>query len=262
MLRGQARGVIRRLACAVLVVAAAATPAPRPTAAQVGADARRAVEEFVARFGDVPISDLAIRQTLTLYHPDGRHPQSTGDQQLFIKLPRRQRLEQTIDGQREVRLAVADRIWVWRDGKVVEAPVPERDRTQLLTPFARGVDDLLAEWKALGVRTDVSHRTQYRRRPVTVIGAAPDDRNVPAVWLDPEYGVVRVVTREKLGSREAFVDLTLSEHRPLRDGLFFPFREELFADSRLLFVITVKSIDVNRGLAEGLFDPDALRRLR
>lgn len=236
--------------------------APPATTAQAVSDARRAVEEFVARLGDVRISELAVRQTLTLYHPDGRHPHSTGDQQLFVKLPRRQRLEQTIDGQREVRLAVADRTWVWRDGKITEALVAERDRTRLVTSFARSVDDLLAEWKALGVRTDVSHRARHRRRPVTVIGAAPDDRNVPAVWLDPEYGVVRMVTREKLGPRETFVDLTLSEHRPLRDGVYFPFREELFADSRLLFVINVKSVDVNRGLSEELFDPDALRRLR
>ena len=261
MRRGPARGVFRWLTSTVLVVAVVA-PASHAASAQVENEARRAVEAFVARVGDVPIVDLAVRQTLTLYHPDGRHPQSTGDQQLFIKLPRRQRLEQTIDGQREVRLAVADRVWVWRDGKVVESPPPERDRTRLLTPFARGVDDLLAEWKALGVRTDVSHPTRYRRRAVTVIGATPDDRNVPAVWLDPEYGVVRLVTREKLGPREAVVDLTLSEHRPLRDGLYFPFREELFADSRLLFVITVKSVDVNRGVADGLFDPEALRRLR
>ena len=235
---------------------------PRPTTGQVVSDARRAVEDFVARFGEAEISDLVVTQTLTLYHPDGRHPQSTGEQRLFVKLPRRQRLEQTVDGQREVRLAVADRTWVWRGGKITEAPSPERHRAPLITPFKRSVDDLLAEWKARGVRTDVSHVTRYRRRPVTVIGAGPDDRNVPAVWLDPEYGVVRVVTREKLGPREAFVDLTLSEHRSLRDGIVFPFREEVFADSRLLFVITVKSVDVNRGLSDELFDPDALRRLR
>jgi len=247
---------------AVVLVTAVVVPVNRLTAAPVGSDARRAVEDFVGRFGEVEITDLVITQTLTLYHPDGRHPQSTGEQRLFVKLPHRQRLEQTIDGQKEVRLAVGDRTWVWREGKVTEATSLERQRPQFVTPFKRGVDDLLADWKARGVRTDVSHVTRYRRRTVTVIGAAPDDRQVPAVWLDPEYGVVRLVTREKVGPREGIVDLTLSEHRPLRDGVFFPFREELFADSRLLFAISVKSVDVNRGLPEELFDLDALRRLR
>src|SRR5262249_8703549 len=203
--------------------------------------AQRVVDEFVARVGNAPVTDLAIVQTLTLYHPDGRHPKSTGDQQLFIKMPRHRRLEQTIDGQREVHLVVAERAWVWREGKVTEASALEPSRTRFVTPFARNADDLVAGWKALGVRTDVSHWSFYRRRPVTVIGAGPDDHDVPAVWLDPEYGVVRVVTREKLGARQATLDLTLSEHRPLGDGVFFPFREELFADGRLLFVINVKS---------------------
>jgi len=256
------RGVVRWLAPIVLVVTVALLPVPRPTVGQVGSDARRAVEDFVARFGEAEVTDLVVTQTLTLYHPDGRHPQSTGEQRLFVKLPNRQRLEQTVDGRKEVHLAVGDRTWVWREGKVTEATSSERQRPQLITPFKRGADDLLAEWKARGVRTDVSHVTRYRRRTVTVIGAAPDDRQVPAVWLDPDYGVVRLVTREKVGSREGVVDLTLSEHRPLRDRVFFPFREEFFADSRLLFVISVKSVDVNRGLSDELFDPDGLRRLR
>ena len=261
MLRGRGRAVTYPLASAALVVAVAA-PAARLSSAQGVADARRAVEEFVARVGNGSVTDLAIRQTLTLYHPDGRHLKSTGDQQLFIKPPRYRRLEQTIDGQREVQLVVAERAWVWREGKVTEAAAVERDRTRLVTPFVRNADDLVAGWKALGVRTEVSHRTFYRRRPVTIIGAGPDDRDVPAVWLDPEYGVVRVVTREKLGAHQVALDLTLSEHRPLGDGVFFPFREELFADGRLLFVVDVKSLDVNRGLSEELFDVDALRRLR
>ena len=124
-----------------------------------------------AQLGEAEISDLVVTQTLTLYHPDGRHPQSTGEQRLFVKLPNRQRLEQTVDGRKEVHLAVGDRTWVWREGKVTEATSSERQRPQLITPFKRGVDDLLAEWKARGVRTDVSHVTRYRRRTVTVIGA-------------------------------------------------------------------------------------------
>ena len=40
-------------------------------------DARRAVEAFVGRIADVRITDLTIHQTLTVFHPDGRRPQST-----------------------------------------------------------------------------------------------------------------------------------------------------------------------------------------
>jgi hypothetical protein len=225
------------------------------------ADVRRAVEAYVARLGGAQITDLTVRQTVTFYHPDGRHPQSTAEQRLYIKAPRRQRLEQVIEGQREVRLAVGDRTWVRRaDGVVVEATAGDRSPTQLITPFRRTAADLLAEWAALGVRTDVAAPARFRGRPVTVIGARPGDLTVPAVWLDPEHGVVRVVTRERRGRGETVLDLVFDEHRPLLGGAFYPYRQELFADGRLLFVVIVREVAVNTGPADVLFDPDALRR--
>lgn len=253
----------RRRVLAALLAGPAALAAPRRVRAGTiagGADARRAVEAFVDRLAGVRLVDLSLRQTLTLYHPDGRHPRSTAEQRLLIKLPHRQRLEQTIEGQREVRLAVGDRTWVRRaDGAVVEAPPEHRARTHLIAPFRRTADDLLAEWAALGVRTDRAAAARFRGRPVTVIGARPGDLTVPAVWLDPEYGVVRVVTRERRPQGETVLDLTLDEHRPLVGGAFFPYRQELFADGRLLFVVTVLDVAVNTGLADALFDPEALR---
>ncbi|MBI2160230.1 MAG: hypothetical protein HYU25_07630 [Candidatus Rokubacteria bacterium] len=231
--------------------------------AGVAQDARAAVEAFVARLSDVTITDLVIQQNLTLYHPDGRHPQSTGEQRVLIKLPQRQRLELTVEGRREVRLAVGDRVWIRRaDGKTYETPAGGggNDRTHLLVPFRRSAADLLAEWRSLGVRDDVSHVTRLRGRAVTVIGARPGDRDVPSVWLDAEYGVVRVVTRERLPAGPGVVDLALSEHRPLAGGFYFPYRREAFVDGKLFMLITVTSVRVNTNPPDALFDPEALRK--
>ena len=250
--------MVRALALLALLAAIAAAP---PSAA--GSDARRAVEAFLARLAGTPLVDLAIHQTVTLFHPDGRHPQSSGEQRLLIKLPRRQRLEQTIEGQREVRLSLGGRVWIRRpDGATYEAPAGEGDRTHLLTAFDRSAADLLAEWKSFGVRDDVTHVIRVRGRPVTVIGAGPGDRNSPAVWLDEEYGVVRVVTHERLPQARTLVDLALSEHRPLPGGFYYPHRQELFSDGRMLLRITVQSVSVNSNLPEALFDPEALRQGR
>jgi outer membrane lipoprotein-sorting protein len=250
--------VARALALLSLLAAIAVAP---PAAA--GAEARRAVEAFLARLGGTPLVDLAIRQTVTIFHPDGRHPQSSAEQRLLIKLPRRQRLEQTIEGQREVRLSVGDRVWIRRaDGATHEAPAGEGDRTYLFTAFDRSAVDLLAEWKSFGVRDDVTHVARVRGRPVTVIGAAPGDRSSPAVWLDAEYGVVRVVTHERLPQGRTLVDLALSEHRPLPGGFYYPHRQELFSNGRMLLRITVQSVTLNSNLPEDLFDPEALRQGR
>ena len=232
----------------LLLLASLGVDAPRGAAQ----DAKAAVEAFVARLSDVNVTDLVIVQDLTLYHPNGRHAQSTGEQRVLFKLPRRQRLEQTVEGQREVRLAVGDRLFVRRpDGNA---------RTDLLVPFRRSAADLLTEWRALGVRDDVSHVVRVGGRPVTVIGAMPGDRDVPAVWLDAEYGVVRFVTRETLPTGPALLDLAFSEHRPLPGGFFFPYRQELFVGGKLLMLFAIRSVRVNTNLPDSLFDPDALRR--
>ena len=241
----------------IAIVAAADTPVAR-------GDARTAVDGFVARLGDVSITDLTVEQTLTLFDPSGRHAESSGEQRVYVKLPRRQRMEQTIDGRTNVRLTVGDRVWMRAaDGKTFEAPpAGTRDATHLMVPFRRTGADLIAEWKTLGIRTDVSYVTRFADRTVTVIGAQPGERTVPQVWLDPERGVVRFVTVEKLPTGDAVLDLALSEHRPLVGAFALPRRQEAFVGGKLVVRMVVRSATVNTGLDDALFDPDALRRGR
>lgn len=249
--------LVVRAAAVVLLLAALLAPGALAASA-----ARAAVDAFVARLGDVNVTDLVIDQTLTLFDPAGRQPQASGQQRVYVKLPRRQRVEQTIDGQKEIRLTVADRSWVRSaDGKTFEAPGPgTRDATPLLVPFRRTGADLLAEWKVLGVRDDVTYETRAGDRTVTVIGARPGERTVPQVWLDRERGVVRFVTHEKLPQGDGVIDLSFSEHRPLAGGFALPWRQEAYVDGKLVVRVIVRTAAVNTGLDDALFDPDALRR--
>src|SRR3989442_3208843 len=210
-----------------------------------GQDARAAVEAFVARLPDVRISDLVIDQNLTLYHPGGRGPASVGEQRMFFKLPQRQRLEQTVEGQRQIQITVGDRIWVRRaDGTVSEIPAagPVRALTHLLVPVKRLAADLLAEWRARGVRDDVSHAARLGGRTITVIGARSGDRDVPAVWLDADYGVVRIVTRERLPNGARLLALTLSKHRPLIGGRSFPYPQTGFSYGAAPISFSLRSV--------------------
>lgn len=238
-----------------------------------GQEARAAVEAFAARLAAVEVRDVTIDQEVTVYHVDGVHVASRGHERLYLKPPGRHRQEQTIDGRREVRLLVGGRAWV-RDvaGTVHEVPIVDRERTAsaILVPLQRSAADLLQEWGALGIRDDVTHAARVGRRTVSVIGAGPGDRDSPAVWLDPEYGVVRIITRERTargpGGRDArppvLVDVALSEHRPLVSGFHFPWRQEVFVDGKLALRVIVRAITANRNIADALFDPDALRRER
>jgi hypothetical protein len=234
-----------------------------PWSGSLAADARSAVEAYVARLAGTAVEDLDVQQAFTLYHPDGRHPAVTGSQRLLLKLPRSQRLEQTIDGQREVRLTVGDRVWIRQhDGRTYEAPPADgrRDRVHLLTAFQRHAADLLREWQSLGVRGDVSDEARVGGRPVTIIGAKAAERDRPAVWIDPEYGVVRFIARERLPQGPALVDLVFSDHRRLIDRFFYPYRQEVFAEGKLLVVVAVRSVALNARLSDDLFDPEILKR--
>ena len=231
----------------------------------VAADSRAAVDAFLKTFGRVTITSLVIEQTLTLYDPTGRQAKSIGEQRIYLKLPRRQRVEQLVDGQREVRLIVDDHAWVRRaDGRTHALPPPDHrhDRTHLLVPLRRTGADLLAEWTTMGVRGDVSYDTTIGGRPVTVIGATPGQRAVPQVWLDGERGVIRFVARDRLPKGEGLVDLTFSEHRRLAGGFAFPYRQEAFVDGKLVVLVVVRSATVNTNPDDALFDPDALKRGR
>src|SRR4029453_6432971 len=97
--------------------------------------------------------DIHIEETLTVYHPDGRQAQSSGEQRVWIKMPRRQRGEHVMDGRREVRIVAGDRAWIrTADGKVREVPAERgRDRTHLLVGFSRSAGDVLAQWLPVGV---------------------------------------------------------------------------------------------------------------
>jgi hypothetical protein len=181
---------------------------------------------------------------------------------MFFEVPQRQRVEQTLDGRREIQIPVGNKVWVRRaDGRVVELPAVEPLRTlpTVLVPVKRRAEELLAEWRARGVRTDVSHVTRVGTRTVTVIGARPGDRDIPDMWLDPDYGVVRLVTRERLPNGAKLVDLTLSEHRPLAGRLYFPYRQEMFVDGKLLMLFTVRAIAINTNPADALFEPASLK---
>jgi hypothetical protein len=131
--------------------------------------------------------------------------------------------------------------------------------THLLMPLRRTAGDVLAEWRTLGIRDDVSHQTRMAGRAVTVVGARPGERDTPSVWIDPEYGVVRC---ERLPRGEGLVDLAFSGYRPLAGAFSFPYRQEAFVDGKLLVLIDVRAIAVNTSLADSLFDPDTLRRGR
>jgi hypothetical protein len=230
-------------------------------AGAVSTEVRNAVSAYLAHVATTRVGDIVVDRTVTVY--DQQHPyvRTKLEQHIVLKPPRRQRVEQVADGGREVRITVGDRAWVKRrDGTTEETAASDDEHRllQLLLPLGRAPDDLLRDWRALGVRDDVSHATRIGQRRVLVIGARVDERSSPAVWLDEDLGVLRLVRRDRK-VKGALVDETFSEHRPLVGALSFPYRQEMFVDRKLVMLITVRSVSVNTDPPASLFDPASLR---
>ncbi|MBI3029861.1 MAG: hypothetical protein HYY64_10150 [Candidatus Rokubacteria bacterium] len=245
-----------RAPTALLALLAVLVFAPRSQAE----DARLAVEQFVARLAEISVTDMVVTQTLTLYDPKDPRQQVRGDRKLWIKVPARLREETKVEDLRLLRVMNGDRLVVERGGKVFEAPPRQRERQRVHTlfPLPRTAADLLREWASLGIRTEVVTAVRVGGRTITLIGAVEGDRTSPAVWFDSEYGVVRIITRVEGPDGVKMGDVAFSEHRKVSAGFFYPFRQELFLDGKLLEVASVRSVEVNTGLPESLFDPDAL----
>jgi hypothetical protein len=244
-----------RLSALALLALAAWTMAAEAT------EARAALERFLARAAGTPLRDLTIEQDLTVFNQDGRAVFASGTQRVIFRFPDQQRVEQTVEGRGEVRLTVRGKTWRrGSDGKVTELPQDRGQAVALAVPLRRSADEVLAEWRALGIRDDRSHEVRMAGRVVTVIGAQPGERDRPAAWLDPEYGVVRFVAREAADPGPVLTDVSFSDYRPLVGPLFFPHRQETFRSGKLLVRLLVRSLAANTSPAAALFDPSALVR--
>jgi hypothetical protein len=220
---------------------------------------RAILDRFLARAAATPLGDLTVEQDLTLFNPDGRTPSATGTQRIVFKLPDRQRIEQTVDGRTEVRVTVAGRTWRrGPDGAVAAVPARRASGLTLAVPARRSATEVLAEWRALGVRDERFHEARLGGRPVTVVGAYGGERDRPAVWLDAEYGVVRFVALEPADRAATLTDFVFSDHRVLAGTLYFPHRQEVFRGGKLIVRALVRSAAVNTAPSDALFDPGAL----
>jgi hypothetical protein len=244
-----------RLSALALLALAAWTVAVEAT------EPRAALERFLARAAGTPLRDLTIEQDLTVFNPDGRAVFASGTQRVIFRFPDQQRVEQTVEGRGEVRLTVRGKTWRrGSDGKVTELPQDRGQAIALAVPLRRSADEVLAEWRALGIRDDRAHEVRMAGRVVTVIGAQPGERDRPAAWLDPEYGVVRFVAREAADPGPVLTDVSFSDYRPLVGPLFFPYRQETFRSGKLLVRLLVRSLTANTSPADALFDPSTLAR--
>ena len=95
---------------------------------------------------------------------------------------------------------------------------------------------------------------------VTVIGAQAGERDRPAAWLDPEYGVVRFVAREAADPGSRVHRRLVFRPSAARGRAVLPVSPGDVPLRQALVRLLVRSLAANTEPPDALFDPAALGR--
>jgi hypothetical protein len=152
-----------------------------------------------------------------------------------------------------------DSNYVLRNGSIVVAQGNQRwlSMLMLLDIYALPLEAVLRRLAELGLDVADHHDTQWRGRPVHVVGALAGDTISPQVWLDEEH-----LYAVRLVQRAADTGVTyvwhISEHRFLEGG-WIEGEIRIFSAGRLLVRERYAEITPRPGLPDSLFQPTPYR---
>lgn len=74
------------------------------------------------------------------------------------------------------------------------------------------------------------------------------------IWLDKKN--FYMVKSESKGTDGEIILMVNSDFRKVKGDWEMPYKTEMYGDNELMFTLLVKSIEINKGLSDDLFDPD------
>ena len=77
------------------------------------------------------------------------------------------------------------------------------------------------------------------------------------IWLDKKN--FYMVKSEIKGTEGEIILMVSSDFRKIKGDWEMPYKTEMYGDNELMFTLLVKSIEINKGLSDDLFDPDKVK---
>lgn len=77
------------------------------------------------------------------------------------------------------------------------------------------------------------------------------------IWLDKKN--FYMVKSESEGTDGEIILMLNSDFRKVKGDWEMPYKTEMYEDNELMFTLLVKSIEINKGLSDDLFDPDKVK---
>jgi outer membrane lipoprotein-sorting protein len=140
------------------------------------------------------------------------------------------------------------------DGKDTWMISPILGKQKLPPDEAAGYADRDSWWDFLTEGATVSGSEKVGERDCWVVDVPESKDAVFArLWLDKgELFMVQSLSRSE-GETERMVQ---SDFRRIEGGMEMPFRTDVYSEGKLLSTTIVKSVEVNKGLSDDLFDPE------
>ena len=112
-------------------------------------------------------------------------------------------------------------------------------------------------WELISEKTKIVGTEQVGGRECYVVEIKEEESPFTRMWLDKENLVLI-----KGEYKEAEGEITLwvySDFKKIKDNWEIPYKIQMYVDGNLAGSLLVKSLEINKGLSDDLFDPDKVK---
>ena len=229
--------------------------APGSGAAQTWAELSKRMVDDCAKFTQ-GIKDMTITLDMSVPSSDG----AMTSKSVLYRKGNRFRAEVSMDGMEGAgapagmanmkTIVINDGASVWIIAPMLgKSQVPPEEGNKYRGQWTCS-DYIPADAQVIGSET-IDGRACY------VLSVLDPSSDVAKLWIDQkDFSLLKMVGKEKEG--EAMTAL-FSDFRKVAADLELPYKTEMYSGGDLITSMTITSVEINKGLADDLFDPDKVK---
>jgi len=112
-------------------------------------------------------------------------------------------------------------------------------------------------WKLISEKAKIVGTEKVDKRECYVVKIEDKEYPFTRLWLDKRNLVP--IKGESEGTEGETILLIHSDFKKIKGVWEMPYKTEIYADSKLMSTSLVKSLEINKGLSDDLFDPDKVK---
>jgi len=110
-------------------------------------------------------------------------------------------------------------------------------------------------WEFISEKTKVVGTEKVGERECYVVDVEEEEEpSFTRLWLDKEnLALIKGESKEPEGETMVWI---YSDFRKIKGDFEIPYKTEMYVDGKLMGTLLIKSLEINKGLSDDLFDPD------